>query len=248
MAAFGAGYLLVWASTGVVAYVLTWLFGELAEERAGSAHGVAVAAFVVCGAYHSPALTHDLPPMDDKEYKALPKADVSLTLMPYSYYRLSSQSGYGAGNHAPAYYQHLFDAMRAGDKHGLNPHYQAKVCHALRKKGITFQLDKLPSGLYKLFISNQPLRDLSILRGLPLHELDLHRCPFSDLTPLRDLKLHKLSLSTDSVTDGKGRCHDLPNLIVADGSLLPTVGAANPGSTIGAVALMMADHLAGDMQ
>jgi predicted metal-binding membrane protein len=51
VAAFGAGYLLVWASTGVVAYVLTWLFGELAEERAGSAHGVAVAAFVVCGAY-----------------------------------------------------------------------------------------------------------------------------------------------------------------------------------------------------
>ncbi|AMV20686.1 protein kinase domain-containing protein [Planctomyces sp. SH-PL14] len=72
---------------------------------------------------------------------------------------------------------------------------------ALRKKGITFQLDKLPSGRYKLFIANQPLRDLSVLRGMPLHELDLHRCPFSDLTPLRDLKLHKLSLSTDSVTD-----------------------------------------------
>jgi choline dehydrogenase-like flavoprotein len=53
---------------------------------------------------------------------------------------------------------------------------------------------------------------------------------------------------TDSVTDGKGRCHDVPNLIVADGSLFPTVGAVNPGSTIGALALKIADHLAGDMQ
>ena len=47
--------------------------------------------------------------MTDKELKALPAVKCSLTLMPYSYYRLSSQSGYGAGNHAPAYYQRLFD-------------------------------------------------------------------------------------------------------------------------------------------
>jgi choline dehydrogenase-like flavoprotein len=53
---------------------------------------------------------------------------------------------------------------------------------------------------------------------------------------------------TDSVTDSKGRCHDVPNLLVADGSLFPTVGAVNPGSTIGALALMFADHLASDMQ
>jgi choline dehydrogenase-like flavoprotein len=53
---------------------------------------------------------------------------------------------------------------------------------------------------------------------------------------------------TDSVTDGKGRCHDVPNLVVADGSLFSTVGAVNPGSTIGAVALKMADHLASEMQ
>jgi predicted metal-binding membrane protein len=49
--AFGTGYLLLWASTGVVAYVLTWLFGELAEESTGAAHAVAVGTFVVFGAY-----------------------------------------------------------------------------------------------------------------------------------------------------------------------------------------------------
>ncbi|MGH6891698.1 MAG: GMC family oxidoreductase [Dongiaceae bacterium] len=47
-----------------------------------------------------------------------------------------------------------------------------------------------------------------------------------------------------SVTDGRGRCHAVPNAIVADGSLFPTVGAANPGSTIGALALKLADALA----
>jgi predicted metal-binding membrane protein len=51
LAAFGSGYLLVWASTGVVAYVLTWSFGRLAEDQSDAAHAVAVAAFVVCGAY-----------------------------------------------------------------------------------------------------------------------------------------------------------------------------------------------------
>lgn len=51
-----------------------------------------------------------------------------------------------------------------------------------------------------------------------------------------------------SVTDAEGRCHAVPNLIVADGSLFPTVGAVNPGSTIGALALKLADDLARWMQ
>ena len=47
-----------------------------------------------------------------------------------------------------------------------------------------------------------------------------------------------------SVTDARGRCHGLPNLLVADGSLFPTVGAVNPGSTIGALGLKIAEDLA----
>jgi choline dehydrogenase-like flavoprotein len=47
-----------------------------------------------------------------------------------------------------------------------------------------------------------------------------------------------------SVVDASGRCHSVANLIVADGSVLPTVGAVNPGSTIGALALKFADDLA----
>ena len=51
LTAFGAGYILVWACTGIVAYALTWLFGKLAEQNADAAHAVAVAAFVIFGAY-----------------------------------------------------------------------------------------------------------------------------------------------------------------------------------------------------
>jgi choline dehydrogenase-like flavoprotein len=50
-----------------------------------------------------------------------------------------------------------------------------------------------------------------------------------------------------SVTDGRGRCHGAANLLVADGSLFPTVGAVNPGSTIGALALKIADDLVLDL-
>jgi len=47
-----------------------------------------------------------------------------------------------------------------------------------------------------------------------------------------------------SVTDARGRCHAVPNLVVADGSLFPTAGAVNPGVTIAALALKIADDLA----
>ncbi len=46
-----------------------------------------------------------------------------------------------------------------------------------------------------------------------------------------------------SVADGFGRTHDIPNLFICDGSLLPTQGSANPGLTIQALAARTADYL-----
>ena len=46
-----------------------------------------------------------------------------------------------------------------------------------------------------------------------------------------------------SVVDGFGRTHDIPNLFVCDGSILPTQGSANPGLTIQALAARTADYL-----
>jgi choline dehydrogenase-like flavoprotein len=46
-----------------------------------------------------------------------------------------------------------------------------------------------------------------------------------------------------SVVDSFGRSHDIANLSVCDGSILPTQGSANPGLTIQALAARTADYL-----
>lgn len=46
-----------------------------------------------------------------------------------------------------------------------------------------------------------------------------------------------------SVVDTYGRSHDIPNLFVCDGSVLPTQGSANPGLTIQCLAARTADYL-----
>ncbi len=47
----------------------------------------------------------------------------------------------------------------------------------------------------------------------------------------------------DSVVDKFGGAHDVPNLFVCDGSVMPTQGSANPGLTIQALAARTADYL-----
>src|SRR6185312_9419910 len=47
----------------------------------------------------------------------------------------------------------------------------------------------------------------------------------------------------NSVVDAYGRTHDIANLFVCDGSILPTQGSANPGLTIQALAARTADYL-----
>jgi choline dehydrogenase-like flavoprotein len=47
----------------------------------------------------------------------------------------------------------------------------------------------------------------------------------------------------NSVVDAYGRSHDVPNLLIIDGSILVTGAAVNPTSTIQALALYIADHV-----
>ena len=46
-----------------------------------------------------------------------------------------------------------------------------------------------------------------------------------------------------SVVDKFGRTHDIANLFVCDGSVMPTQGSANPGLTIMCLAARTADYL-----
>lgn len=90
---------------------------------------------VVTGAYHASVLGLDKEPMSDAEIEKLPRVKTRLTLMPYSYYRLSSRSGYGAGNSAPAYYELMWEALRRNDIEKLPAEYLSRVVAHLRKNG-----------------------------------------------------------------------------------------------------------------
>lgn len=90
--------------------------------------------FCVCGSFHVAGLEENTP-MTDEEEKALPRADSCVTLMPYSYYRLSSRSGYGAGNKAPAYFELLWNALNRGGAGETAYLYLTRLAAAHRKAG-----------------------------------------------------------------------------------------------------------------
>lgn len=90
--------------------------------------------FCVCGAFHVEGL-RTCEAMKDEELAALPAVDSTSTLMPYSYYRLSTRSGYGAGNKAPAYFHLLWDAMNGAGPESAASAYLVKLASAHRKAG-----------------------------------------------------------------------------------------------------------------
>jgi hypothetical protein len=65
---------------------------------------------VVCGAWHAPVLAQMPPAKDDNALlKGLPKLKVEATWVPWTYGRLLSSSGYGAGIESPGWYHHLWE-------------------------------------------------------------------------------------------------------------------------------------------
>lgn len=90
---------------------------------------------VIVGAYHLLGIQSDLPPMSDADLKLLPRAESQLTLMPYSYLRLSSRTGYGAGNKAPYYFELMWQAMQENTMDKLATIYLTKIAQILRSEG-----------------------------------------------------------------------------------------------------------------
>lgn len=90
---------------------------------------------IVTGAYHVRGLLEEAEPMSDAQIKALPRLESRQTLMPYSYYRLSARSGYGAGNKAPAYYELLWQSLRQQRLEYTAHAYLTKLAAFQRKNG-----------------------------------------------------------------------------------------------------------------
>ena len=90
---------------------------------------------VVTGAFHASALGTGLPPLTDEELAKLRKRESKMTLMPYSFFKLSSQSGYGAGNHAPAYFEMVWNSYNENTAPALPTLFLTNVVRELRASG-----------------------------------------------------------------------------------------------------------------
>lgn len=140
-----------------------------AETRAREAHMAAALAAVlkqgfqpdaiavVCGAAHAEALRLGPPPVDLKWLKKLEAA--RLALIPFSEPRLAEQSGYGAGNRAPAYYQLVWQAD--GDFAAATEQLLLRLRADLAGHGFAVSLGDAIE-------ANRLARTLAGLRGKPL--------------------------------------------------------------------------------
>jgi len=87
-------------------------------------------AMVVCGGFHL-----FLDRNDDTPVSQLPAGTVYTTVVPYSFFRISELSGYGAGNRAPQFYQTAWEFTRAGRQDDLLAEYVVLVLKQARKEG-----------------------------------------------------------------------------------------------------------------
>ena len=88
---------------------------------------------VVTGSYHVEGLKNWRDA--DEDLSDMPKVGANHTLMPYSYYRLSTRAGYGAGNKAPAYYALLWEGLNRGEPMYAVYSYLIRLAEYQRGKG-----------------------------------------------------------------------------------------------------------------
>ncbi|MDR0386113.1 MAG: DUF5682 family protein [Prevotellaceae bacterium] len=90
---------------------------------------------VVVGAYHVSGITSGEPALSDRDLKSVPRISTKVALMPYSYLKLSSRTGYGAGNKAPYYFESMWEVMQEKRMEQLPAVYLSKVAQEQRKAG-----------------------------------------------------------------------------------------------------------------
>ncbi|AGL19785.1 hypothetical protein L083_6275 [Actinoplanes sp. N902-109] len=112
---------------------------------------------VVCGAWHVPALRRKVTAKDDAALlKGRRKAKVTFTWVPWTYGRLASWSGYGAGVSSPGWYHHLFTA---GDE--VLPRWLVDAAGVLRAEGV-------PTSSAHVIEATRLAEALATVRGRPL--------------------------------------------------------------------------------
>ncbi|GIE88763.1 DUF5682 family protein [Actinoplanes regularis] len=112
---------------------------------------------VVCGAWHVPALTRKVPVKADAALlKGRRKGKVTFTWVPWTYGRLASRSGYGAGVTSPGWYHHLFTNVDS-----VVPRWLVDAAGVLRAEGV-------PTSSAHVIEATRLAEALASLRGRPL--------------------------------------------------------------------------------
>jgi hypothetical protein len=120
---------------------------------------------VVCGAWHAPVLTAEtlksIPAKgDDEILKGLSKRKTATTWIPWTYDRLSYESGYGAGVASPGWYEHLWL-----NHDQISARWLTKVARFMREE----DLDASPASVIE---SVRLAESLAALRGRSIAGLD----------------------------------------------------------------------------
>jgi hypothetical protein len=112
---------------------------------------------VVCGAWHVPALARKVAVKDDAALlKGRRKVKVAFTWVPWTYGRLASWSGYGAGVRSPGWYHHLFNTADE-----VVPRWLVGAAGVLRAEGV-------PTSSDHVIGATRLAEALATLRGRPL--------------------------------------------------------------------------------
>jgi Family of unknown function (DUF5682) len=121
---------------------------------------------VVCGAWHVPALNLEkFKHKDDSALlKGLPKLKLASTWVPWTYDRISSSSGYGAGIISPAWYEFLYETPKDAAARWL-----VSVAHCLRKADIETSSAHLIEAV-RLATTLSAMRGLALPTLLELNE------------------------------------------------------------------------------
>jgi hypothetical protein len=161
-------------------------------------------AMVVCGGFHL-----FLDRTDKTPPPSPPAGTVYVTVVPYSFFRISELSGYAAGNRAPQFYQTFWDLLRDGRVGDVLVEHVVNVLKQARKEGE-------PLSSADAIAVCQHAEMLSRLRGRPAPILDdihdaLVTCcckgdPASEGVHLRKAMDHAgIGTRIGKVTDALGR-------------------------------------------
>ncbi|MEL6469998.1 MAG: DUF5682 family protein [Cyanobacteria bacterium J06623_4] len=142
---------------------------------------------VVCGAWHSPALSEPLPAQkaDSALLKGLPKLKVKATWIPWTYDRLSTQGGYGAGITSPGWYHHLWQASQSQrDASQTAMSWLTKVARLLRKEDLDTSAASVIEAV-RLAETLAAMRDAAMPSLRELNEATQTVLCFGEETPLK---------------------------------------------------------------